>query len=114
MYIGLAVSAATKVRGTKWNAGPRDELQAPLTGIPGRLDRASKNFLETFPLFLAAYLALSIQGRQTAHLGELGIQTYLAARVVYLPLYAFGVPYVRSLVWMVSIVGIFMMLTTAW
>ncbi len=36
----------------------------------------------------------------------LAAQAYFWARVVYLPLYAAGVPYVRSLVWLVSLLSI--------
>jgi uncharacterized MAPEG superfamily protein len=35
---------------------------------------------------------------------------YLLARIVYVPLYAFGVPVVRTLVWMVGTVGLVMVL----
>lgn len=38
----------------------------------------------------------------------LGCVLYLAARVLYVPLYAFGVPVVRTLTWLVSIVGLVM------
>ena len=36
----------------------------------------------------------------------LAAQAYFWARVAYLPLYAAGVPYVRSLVWLVSLLSI--------
>jgi uncharacterized MAPEG superfamily protein len=32
------------------------------------------------------------------------------ARVVYVPLYAAGIPYIRSLVWLVSLMGIILVL----
>jgi uncharacterized MAPEG superfamily protein len=35
-----------------------------------------------------------------------GTLVYLAGRVVYVPLYAFGVKQLRSLAWLVSIVGL--------
>lgn len=35
---------------------------------------------------------------------------YFVARVVYVPLYAAGVPFLRSLVWLASVVGIVQML----
>ena len=46
----------TLQRGLRWNAGPRDEPMPPLTGVAGRLSRALRNFLETFPFFAAAVL----------------------------------------------------------
>ena len=39
-----------------------------------------------------------------------GAALYFWARVVYVPLYALGVPYVRSLVWTVSFAGLVMIL----
>ena len=35
-----------------------------------------------------------------------GAALYFWARVAYIPLYAFGVPYIRSLVWLVSLAGL--------
>jgi len=40
----------------------------------------------------------------------LGAWLWLGARVVYLPLYALGIPVVRSLAFLVSMAGIIMML----
>ncbi|MES2854690.1 MAG: hypothetical protein V4692_02450, partial [Bdellovibrionota bacterium] len=48
IQILLAISAVTRQRGTEWNVGARDAIQAPPTGVAGRLDRASNNFKETF------------------------------------------------------------------
>ena len=36
----------------------------------------------------------------------LGAEIWFGARLVYLPLYAFGVRQLRSLVWLVSIAGL--------
>ena len=100
-----AAMAATSQRGLAWNASARDGHPKPLTGVAGRLQRAWSNFQETFPFFAAAVLAVVIAGRQGAH-SELGVQLYLGARLLYVPLYALGVPYLRSLVWAVSMAGI--------
>ena len=35
---------------------------------------------------------------------------YLGARIVYVPLYACGVPYLRSLAWVVSVGGLLLVL----
>ena len=61
--------------------------------------------METFPFFAAAVLAVVLTQRQDSTTA-LAVQLYFWARVVYLPLYAAGVPYVRSLVWVVSLIGI--------
>ncbi|HQR88859.1 MAG TPA: MAPEG family protein, partial [Caulobacter sp.] len=74
-----------------------------------RLERASANFRETFPLFAAAVIVTYLSGLigyLTAH----GALIYVAARALYMPLYAFGVPVLRSIVWLISFVGIGMVL----
>ena len=67
----------------------------PLAGTAGRLDRAMRNFLETFPLFAAAVLIAALAGRHN-WMTEWGAVLYFAARVAYVPLYAYGVRIVRS------------------
>lgn len=107
--IALTATFATLQRGLKWNVGPRDGVAPPLSPLAGRFDRASRNFLETFVFFAAAVLAVLLTQKadtQTA----LGAQLYFWARVAYLPLYAFGIPYLRSLVWTVSLIGLVMVL----
>jgi uncharacterized MAPEG superfamily protein len=105
LYIAVAASLATQQRGLKWNAGNRDGELKSLTGVAARADRASRNFLETFPFFAVAVLALVLQGRNTAHTA-MGTELFFWARLVYLPVYMIGIPYLRTLVWAVSIVGL--------
>jgi len=105
----LAAAFVTRQRGLAWNAGPRDVVKPPPTGVAGRLARASNNFLETFPFFAAAVLAVVAADAADARTA-LGVQLYFWARLVYVPLYAAGIPYVRSLAWAVSIFGLLMVL----
>lgn len=109
VHIVLGVMASTKERGLSWNLGPRDETPKPLGKMGGRLERASKNFLETFPFFLAAIVIVIATGRMN-HWSALGAQIYVWARLVYLPLYFVGVPVARTLAWAASIVGIGMVI----
>lgn len=104
-----AAALMTRQRGMQWNAGARDGVPTPLTGVAGRLERAQRNFLETFPLFAAAALAVVLSGRSDA-MTALGAQLYFWARVAYVPIYAAGIPYVRSLVWVVSVAGLLLVL----
>ena len=113
VQICLAASAATLQRGAVFNAGPRDAPQPPLKPVAGRLDRAQRNFLETFPLFAAAVLIAHVAGRHS-WMTEWGAQLYFWGRVVYLPLYAAGVPWVRSAVWVVAALGIVLVLVGLW
>ncbi|HUD41915.1 MAG TPA: MAPEG family protein [Dokdonella sp.] len=104
-----AAALMTRQRGMQWNAGARDGVPTPLTGVAGRLERAQRNFLETFPFFAAAALAVVLTGRSDA-MTALGAQLYFWARVAYVPIYAAGIPYVRSLVWVASVVGLLLVL----
>jgi len=105
VHIFAASTVVTRERGIKWNASARDAPNVPLSPLAGRLQRAQANFFETFPFFAAAAIAVVVAGRSTEST-VLAAQVYFWARVVYLPLYAMGVPYVRSLVWVVSIVAV--------
>jgi uncharacterized MAPEG superfamily protein len=95
--------------GLGWAAGPRDAAMPGLPTAVARLDRARANFLETFPFFAAVVLATIALQRHDATTA-LGAQLYVWARLVYVPVYVAGIPYLRTLVWAVSIVGIVMLL----
>ena len=69
------------------------------------LHRAQTNFFETFPIFAAVVLVAHVAGR-SGDLSAVGSIMYLAARVVYLPLYAAGVPWLRSISWNVATLGL--------
>ncbi|HEV2620694.1 MAG TPA: MAPEG family protein [Frateuria sp.] len=112
VQIGIAAIASVGQRSLGWAASARDQEGAPLTGVAGRLDRARGNFLETFAFFAALVLAVVAMGRQDAS-SALGAQLYFWARLVYVPVYAAGIPYLRTLVWAVSIVGIVLLLKAA-
>jgi uncharacterized MAPEG superfamily protein len=104
VYVIVASTLMTRQRGMKWNASARDGEPKPLTGAAARAARASGNFLETFPFFAALVLAVVIAGKNNHHT-ELGTQLYFWARVVYLPVYMLGIPYLRSFIWVLSLVG---------
>lgn len=61
-----ASDAASLQRGYRWSASPRDEKMPPLRGVAGRLDRALRNFMETFPLFAAVVLAAHVSATHNA------------------------------------------------
>ena len=95
--------------GRSYNAGPRDDPGPPVGVLTGRLQRAQRNLYETLPLFGLAVLVAHVAGREGT-LTVWGCWLYLVARIVYVPLYARGVPYVRSAVWMVSFIGLLLVL----
>ena len=109
VHIFAAVHLKTKQYGRKWNVGARDEALPPLDPVGSRLARAQANFQETFPIAVVALLGVVIADRTSAWTA-LGGWRGLGARTIYLPLYAAGVPVVRTLVFAVSLIGLGMVL----
>ena len=105
VQIIAASHAASLQRGYRWTASTRDAQVGPLQGVAGRLDRALRNFGETFPLFAAVVLVAHATGTHEP-LTEWGARLYFWGRVVYVLLYAAGVSLIRSLVWNVATIGI--------
>jgi uncharacterized MAPEG superfamily protein len=66
VQIIAASHAASLQRGYRWTASPRDEKVEPLRGVAGRLNRALRNFVETFPLFAAVVLAAYVTDTHNA------------------------------------------------
>lgn len=111
IHVFVAAGLGTAQRGLAWNVGNRDGEAKPLHGAAARAARASRNFLETFPFFAAAVLAVVLSHKADAS-SALGAQIYFWARVVYLPVYVIGIPYLRTAVFAVSIWGILQLLYT--
>jgi uncharacterized MAPEG superfamily protein len=97
--------ARTRQYGLDWNTGPRDETMPPLSPVAERLRRAQDNLFETLPLFIGAILIAHVAGRE-GRWTTIGAHVYFWGRVAYVPLYAFGVKQIRSLVWLVSTAGL--------
>ena len=85
----------------------RDKLFTP--GLyTARGDRALRNFLETYPLFVALVAAVELSGQRDWYTAT-GAITYLVARTVYWPLYMSGLGYIRTTSWTVACIGLAMM-----
>jgi len=109
VQIMLTANLRTAETGIQYNASARDGEAPPPRPVTARLQRAQANLFETLPLFVGAVLIAHVSGSE----GDLtlwGCWMYLIARIVYIPLYAAGIPYVRSLVWLVSLAGLIMVL----
>ena len=90
--------------GNKYTAGPRDE-HIERTHIAGRMQRAQQNFLETFPIFVACVLTVHVTNSYGS-LSLWGSILYIVGRVIYIPLYASGIPWLRSISWNVATLGL--------
>ena len=94
-------------RGYRWTASSREHSVAPLTGVAGRAERALRNYLETFPLFAAAILVVTVTNTHN-WLTVWGAHFYFWGRIVYAILYMVDLPLARSLVWNIPTIGILM------
>ena len=108
-YIVAATQSKTAQYGAKWNMGPRDDAVPAPSPITGRLLRAQANFLETYPIAIIALLGVVVANKTSATTA-LGGWIWLGARVVYWPLYAVGIPLIRTIVWGISIAGLVMVI----
>lgn len=95
-------------KGLGWALGPQDERREQ-HAIADRIERALRNYLETFVGFavLALILAVTEMGNATS---ALGAAVWFWARIAYVPAFASGIPLVRSVTWLASLVGLVMML----
>jgi uncharacterized MAPEG superfamily protein len=109
VQILLHSTVRTRETGLAFNASARDGAAPPPGKFTARLERAKLNLFETLPLFIGAVLAAHVAGAE-GPLTWWGCWLYFGARVLYVPLYAFGVPVVRSLVWLVAMAGLLMVL----
>lgn len=114
MVLGLvhltAASFSFKAQvGNAYTVGARDEDLRP-RGIAARLDRAQRNFLETFAIFAAAVLLLIVLDRDGGRLSQIGAGLYLGGRLLFLPLYAAGTPWLRTFSWNLATLGLAMVM----
>ena len=105
----VAIIVATRASVERaWAVGPRDAPTNEGRAL-GRFKRTLANYLETLPAFALLLLAAELSGRGNEWT-LVGGWVWLAGRAVYLPVYAAGIPWVRTIVWMVATLGIVVML----
>ncbi|HZP99841.1 MAG TPA: MAPEG family protein [Reyranella sp.] len=102
----IAAAAANQEVGLTTLAGNREGL-GQFTGFAGRAKRAHLNMLESLPLFAALVLIAAVAGKANATT-QLGAMLFFWARLVYALVYLLGVPWLRTAVWFVSVVGMAM------
>jgi len=99
----IAVLGAIMAVGLPALAGNRDNLP-PIGGWAGRAARAHRNMLESLVLFAALVLVAQVAGKANPTTA-LGAQLFFWARLAYAPVYIFGIPWVRTGVWGISVLG---------
>ena len=106
VHVFAQVLIAMSGLGISYLVGARDAPPADPGTLLGRATRALHNYVENFAPFAAADLGLIA----TQHTGGPGATIWILARIVYIPIYFVGIPYLRTGIWIVSIVGLVMML----
>ncbi len=106
LYVGVQSTLYRIQHGVEFALTGRDD-EPGANAWNQRAEKALRNLQETYPVFLALAVAAALgRGDELSLWGSI---VYLVARVVYLPLYLFGVKYIRSLVWTVSAAGLMVM-----
>ena len=111
----VLVLLASLIRARAWTPsglmlafGNRDKLPEA-SALAGRAERTARNTLENFVLFASIALAAHALSPANAQVAQ-GAQVFFIARLVFVPVYYIGLPFVRTAVWLVSVVGLGMML----
>jgi uncharacterized MAPEG superfamily protein len=112
LQIVVSASLSTWQRGFVYNIGPRDAPLPDANAVTQRLERALKNFLETFVFFAAAVLVVTLLNKES-ETSALGAQIYFWARLLFVPAYGVGVPFLRTAVWSVAMIGLVMVVVAA-
>lgn len=112
----VALLGASLIRAKGWTVpgmviamGNRDNLPAP-NAFAARADRAAKNTIEGFILFTAIALVAHASGITSPRIAQ-GAEIFFWSRVLYLPIYYAGIPYIRTVVWTAGIFGLAMMVS---
>jgi uncharacterized MAPEG superfamily protein len=102
----IAAAAANQVVGLPALAGNRDGLPE-MTGFAWRAKRAHLNMIENMVLFTALVLVTAVAGKANA-MTAMGALIFFWARLIYAVIFLLGIPWLRTLAWVVSVIGMIM------
>jgi uncharacterized MAPEG superfamily protein len=107
LYLGAQSTLFRVQNGVTYAASARDDERAE-GALLGRAERALRNYHETWLVFVILALIghLAYPGDPLLFWGAI---VWLAARLVYLPLYLGGIFMLRSIMWTVALAGLCMM-----
>lgn len=109
-FVLMAVPANIQL-GSRYTTGPRDERREP-QGMAGRMHRAMNNHFEGLILFTIAVVVVTLGGAASGFTAVCA-WAYLVARILYIPAYASGIPYLRSAIWSVGFFASALMILAA-
>ena len=114
-WLTLCTSSGLRIRafqpgGIARAFGNRADLPEP-TPLAGRADRAARNTVENLAMFVALVAAVHFAGKASEQ-ATLGANIFFWSRLAFWPCYLAGIPYLRTLIWLVSILGMAMIAAT--
>ena len=102
----VAATGANTQVGLPVLAGNREGLPE-IVGWPGRARRAHLNMIENLVLFSALVLIAAVAGKANATTA-MGAMIFFWARLAYALIYLIGIPWLRTLAWLVGVIGMAM------
>ena len=109
----LYATPANLELGVRYTSSSRDApLPKPLSPVTARLQRAFNNHTEGLVLFTIAVVVVTLSKQSTPLTAACG-WAYLAARILYIPAYAFALNPWRSAIWAVGFFATITMLGAA-
>jgi len=109
VQVVIAASGANFQVGLPALAGNREGL-GEIKGWGGRARRAHLNMIENLVLFAALVLIAAAAGKANATTAT-GAMIFFWARVAYAVIYLVGIPWLRTLAWVVSVIGMAMIVS---
>ena len=91
-----------------WQILGNRDTRPEMSVIAARLDRAKHNMMEALPLFLGLALLALVKGADNSKVVQ-AATWFLVARAIYIPVYAAGIPVLRSMVWLTGVGAMLMM-----
>ena len=111
-YAAFAIPANIEL-GVAYTSSPRDTPPPrPLSTLTGRMQRAMNNHFEGLILFTLAVVVVTL-GNQSTETTQYAAWTYLGARILYIPAYAFGWRPWRSAIWGIGLAATVTMIISA-
>ena len=104
LTIPMLIELLTKNTSLKYFLSSRDE-NTKISAQAQRANRALKNLLETFPIFIGITLLSLFKDVDNSTIGLL----WLIFRIIYVPVYVLGINYLRTGIWTASLICLILM-----
>ena len=104
LTIPMLIELLTKNTSLKYFLSSRDE-NTTISVQAQRANRALKNLLETFPIFIGITLLSLIKDVDNSTVAFF----WLIFRIIYVPVYVLGINYLRTGIWTASLICLILM-----